>query len=64
MLAIPMARVRKNPTQLSKRNWGFYQRMELVNMSVNAISATGRNAPASTGRSKKVTTGRKGEGKK
>ena len=54
----------ENPTQLSNRNWRFYQRMELANTSENATTATGRTAPDYTCRSKKGTTVRKEEGTK
>ena len=54
-----MTHVRKNPTQLSKRNWRFYQRMELANMSKNAIAITGSDTTASTDRKNKGTTGSK-----
>ena len=59
-----MARVQKNPAQLSKCSCRFYQQMELENMSENDTAATGRTAPYSTGISKKCTTGSKGEGTK
>ena len=59
-----MAHVRKNPTQFSKRDQWFYQKMDLANMLENDTYATSSTAPASTGRSKKGTTVRKGEGTK